>query len=373
MTDRRTLSLRLLIAVGLTSLVVVMTVVATYVTRDGPPSPPAPDAPDAADWDTLVDLDGEWAFRIGDDPAWAAAEVPDAGWGRIAAPGTWEDGGYHGYDGFAWYRRAFELTPEALERARRGPATLHLGRIDDSDEVWVNGLFVGKGGRMPRDQYATGLFVRRAYTLPPDVLRAGRNTVAVRVYDGGLEGGFTSGPLALSVPTPQNPATVQPDVDLAGWWRLRLGDDARYAEPGLDLATWDSLRVPGTFEAQGRSYDGLAWLRTEVELTEAAAADEMLLVLGAVDDLDQAFVNGVMVGATGNLETRAVSGDEYLRERVYRVPAGLLRPGRNAVAVRVYDGLFDGGITAGPVGLMRPKTLAERDALREAAERGDDS
>ena len=362
---------RVLAAVAMTSLVVVAAVVATWLHRDGPPPPPPPlpGAPDPADWDTLVDLAGDWGFRIGDDPAWARAEVSDAGWSRLAAPGTWEDGGYHGYDGFAWYRTAFELSPEAAERARRGPASLHLGRIDDADEVWVNGLFVGRGGRMPRDRYATGLFAFRSYPLPPDVLRAGRNTVAVRVYDGGLEGGILHGPLALAVPTLQNPAGVRPDVDLSGWWRLRLGDDLAYAEPEARVAAWDSLRVPGTFEAQGHRYDGLAWLRTEVELSASEAGDEMLLVLGAVDDLDQAYVNGVLVGATGDLEARAIAGDEWQRERVYRVPAGLLRAGRNVVAVRLYDGLFDGGITAGPVGLMRPKTYAQR-AARRAAQDG---
>ena len=363
MTDRR--ATRVLAAVGMTSVVVVATLVATWtLDRVGPPPPaPAPGVPDPADWDTLVDLAGDWDFRVGDDRAWADGRS-GAGWSRIAAPGAWENAGYHGYDGFAWYRTTFELSGDALDRARRGPTAVHLGRIDDADEVWVNGLFVGKSGRMPADTYATGLFAFRTYALPPDVLRAGTNTIAVRVYDGGLEGGLLEGPLALVAPTAQNPASMPLVADLAGDWRLRLGDDPGYADPALDDADWASLRVPGTWEPQGYAYDGFAWVRAEFELSAGDADDESLLVLGAVDDLDQAFVNGVMVGATGDIESRVVVGDEWQRERAYRVPAGVLRPGRNVVAVRIYDGFLDGGIYRGPVGLAAPKDYDARLARR---------
>lgn len=366
MTDRHN---RVWEAVVLASILVVAVVATMWVRRGDPqrrpPPPPTPaaGAPDAAEWDTLVDLAGQWQFRIGDDRTWAADDVAEGasatGWSRVAVPGAWENSGFHGYDGFAWYRTAFILSGDTGQRALDGPAYLLLGRIDDADEVWVNGTLVGSAGRMP-PSYATGLFGFRVYRVPPDILRQGANTLAVRVYDGGLEGGILEGPLALAVPTPQNPASAEMVADLAGGWRFRLGDDPDYADPALDDSGWERLRVPGTWEAQGFDYDGTAWARTAVDLSAEEARQELLLVLGAVDDLDQTFVNGVLIGATGNLESRGISGDEWQRERAYRVPSGLLGAGRNVIAVRIYDAYLDGGIYRGPVGLMSEKAYASR-------------
>ena len=321
---------------------------------DDPAMPPAPD-----DWTTLADLSGEWAFRIGDSPRWAT-EPTDAGWDRVPVPGAWEDAGYHGYDGTAWYRTTFALGAEGARLAETAPPFLLLGRIDDVDEVWLNGERVGRGGHRPPD-YRTAAFSFRTYRLPPGLLRAdGPNVLAVRVYDAGLEGGILEGPVALAVPTDRNPAGVPFAADLAGDWRFSPGDGA-WAVPDLDDAGWDTLRVPGVWETQGhRDLDGLAWYRKRVDLPAATAAQDLVLVLGAVDDLDETFVNGVRVGATGDVGGGAVRGDEWLVERAYPVPARLLRPGENVVAVRVYDALVDGGIHRGPVALMTAEAYAER-------------
>ena len=53
-----------------------------------------------------------------------------------------------------------------------------------------------------------------------------------------------------------------------------------------------------------------------------------------VDDIDTTFVNGVNVGATVG----------YNLVRKYPVAAGMLKPGRNVVAVRVLDTGGGGGI-----------------------------
>ena len=140
--------------------------------------PPAP-----ADWQTLVDLRGMWAFRIGGDSTWNDGKE----WDRIPVPAAWENAGYHGYDGTAWYRTTFELDAEAASLAEKESAHLLLGRIDDVDEVWLNGERVGATGRPPPD-YQTAAFGFRVYRVPPALLRADRpNVLTVRVYDAGLE------------------------------------------------------------------------------------------------------------------------------------------------------------------------------------------
>ena len=323
------------------------------------PSDPANEPPALDDWAVVADLSGEWAFRIGDSLDWAAGPT-DAGWDRVAVPSTWEDAGYHGYDGTAWYRTAFSLDPADAETVRAAPPYLLLGRIDDVDEVWLNGVAVGQSGHRP-PAYRTAAFSYRTYRLPPGLLRpTGPNTLAVRVFDAGLAGGIIEGPVALAVPTARNPDGVPFAADLSGDWRFAPGDGP-WAAPDLDDRTWDTLRVPGVWETQGHpALGGWAWYRKRVELPSEAAGRDLVLVLGAVDDLDETFVNGVRVGSTGDVAVGAVRGDEWVQERAYPVPAALLRPGENVVAVRVYDGPVDGGIHRGPVALLTAEAYAER-------------
>ena len=51
-----------------------------------------------------VKLDTNWKFKTGDDPAWASPGFDDASWGTIDPKTIWEEQGYKGYNGFAWYR-----------------------------------------------------------------------------------------------------------------------------------------------------------------------------------------------------------------------------------------------------------------------------
>jgi sialate O-acetylesterase len=125
------------------------------------------------------------------------------GWDRIAVPSQWEDAGFDGMDGVAWYRTSFELTADDAKEGVR----LGLGMIDDSDIAWVNGREVGR---------MTLAWNRvRLYDVPPALLRPGRNVVAVRVEDTGGGGGIWGQPdlLYVEVAGRRRP--------LAGEWRFR--------------------------------------------------------------------------------------------------------------------------------------------------------
>jgi hypothetical protein len=134
-----------------------------------------------------IPLRGGWKFRAGDDARYAAREMDDTTWETIPVPATWEQSGHPRYDGFAWYRTRFTLpipSPERSGGVVTFPAALELGRIDDTDETFVNGVKVGQTGEWQRF---------RRYVIPEGVLRwGGENTIAIRVYDGDGGGGFWS-------------------------------------------------------------------------------------------------------------------------------------------------------------------------------------
>jgi len=110
---------------------------------------------------------------------------------------------------------------------------------------------------------------------------------------------------------------------------------ALWAAPTLDETGWRPIHVPALWETQGYDgVDGIAWYRTTVTLSAEEAARGARLVLGAIDDNDITWVNGVEVGRTNG----------YNVPRSYEVPASALQAGANVIAVRVTDGGGGGGI-----------------------------
>jgi sialate O-acetylesterase len=79
-------------------------------------------------------------------------------------------------------------------------------------------------------------------------------------------------------------------------------------------------------------------------------------MLGKIDDVDQTYINGVLVASTGtfpkNRDNWGGYGQEYNAQRGYYIPAGLLKKGTNVIAVRVLDTGGVGGIYEGPLGLL---------------------
>ena len=111
---------------------------------------------------------------------------------------------------------------------------------------------------------------------------------------------------------------------------------AVWADPDMDVADWAEIIVPSNWEAAGYpEVDGVAWYRTTVDLTEDQIGSGLAtLYLSQVDDDDMTWVNGTLVGQTWG----------WTIEREYTIPSGVLRPGPNTIAVRVQDGLANGGM-----------------------------
>ena len=109
--------------------------------------------------------------------------------------------------------------------------------------------------------------------------------------------------------------------------------------PDYDDSTWKAVSVPVKFEKQfNANFDGCAWYRRSVDLSAEQAAAEATLTLGPIDDTDETWVNGTLVGS--NLPCGA--------PRVYPIPVGVLREGRNVIAVRITDNQGVGGFTGKP-------------------------
>ncbi|MGI5868318.1 MAG: sialate O-acetylesterase [Kiritimatiellia bacterium] len=168
-----------------------------------------------------------WEAKL--DPYSHAEEKPyhegfdDASWGKVALPQTFERHVAPDFDGVVWYRLRVTLTPAQAEAA----ATLKLGRIDDQDETYVNGVRVGG--------LASHAAVRR-YEVPAKALKAGENVITVRVQDNGWGGGFIGKAEELVL------ETVDGALPLAGEWVCKVGEKLKDSKPeNLDAPSANSF------------------------------------------------------------------------------------------------------------------------------------
>ncbi len=96
--------------------------------------------------------------------------------------------------------------------------------------------------------------------------------------------------------------------------------------PECDDTAWNRIEVPLNFQGtELERLKGSVWFRREFFLPEDLASEEAKLSLGTIIDADTTYLNGVEVGNTTY---------KYPPRR-YRIPEGVLKAGRNVLAVRV--------------------------------------
>ena len=158
------------------------------------------------------------------------------------------------------------------------------------------------------------------------------------------------------------PASPPTEISLSGKWKAMLTnplpqtgvDEAHPTDKGpsavalahvaLDADETGMQEVP--VSRQWRSYggawakaDGEALFRRVIDIPAAWAGKDLTLSLGVVDDFDTAYFDGTPVGSTGSSNKNFWSVP-----RLYTVPGALVKAGRHAICVRVFDHFNGGGL-----------------------------
>ncbi len=145
--------------------------------------------------------------------------------------------------------------------------------------------------------------------------------------------------------------------DIETFYKKEIDACANSASGDLDDSSWKTMTVPGSFESNDINIDGVVWGRKTVELPASWAGKDLSLSLGALDDVDQTYFNGVKVG-----ETSVNQNEFWALKRVYKVPGNLVKAGKNVIATRVFDMFMTGGMM-GPSNLMKLENGKESIAL----------
>jgi sialate O-acetylesterase len=186
-----------------------------------------------------------------------------------------------------------------------------------------------------------GRELRKTAKVPIGLIDATWGGTAIQAWTSrqGLSGLKTYDQALATLPDyVRNPAAQQAKwaAQLDGWVAEKAPDARDGARLDVDDRAWKTMPMEGFWEdaaAELATFDGLVWLRAQITLTKAQAAQGATLNLGPIDDMDTTFVNGREVGATQGWDT----------PRAYRLAPGALKAGRNLVAVRVIDTGGGGG------------------------------
>ena len=108
------------------------------------------------------------AADLGLQQNWSAEKLDTRLWKSINIPGKLKEQGYVLPNGSFWVRKTISLTDEQAKKS----GTVWLGCIVDGDQVFLNGQSIGQIGY----QYPP-----RIYAVPANLLKAGENTLSIRV------------------------------------------------------------------------------------------------------------------------------------------------------------------------------------------------
>ena len=143
--------------------------------------------------------------NFNDVDQWMKADYDDSHWSHMKLPGQWENQvkGLKYLDGSVWFRKNFTLGREEEGK----PAKIHLAMIDDNDRTYINGVPVG----------STFIWNKiRIYGVPENVLKKGKNVVAIRVEDSGGGGGIYGNSDDMKI------IVNRKQISLAGEWSFKV-------------------------------------------------------------------------------------------------------------------------------------------------------
>jgi sialate O-acetylesterase len=147
--------------------------------------------------------DNAWFSPLLDDSGWTPVTLHD-GFAKLGAPDT---------PAVVYFRKTISLPENAATRG----AKIQLGIVERMDTVHINGRWIGASAWVENP---------RNYPIPGDVLRAGENSIVIRVFKGEPDGGFRSPPGQLKIVLGD-----QSEIPLSGEWRGKLSVDARPPHP----------------------------------------------------------------------------------------------------------------------------------------------
>jgi len=148
-------------------------------------------------------------------------------------------------------------------------------------------------------------------------------------------------------------AALAQTVNLPKESKFKFGDNPEWANPSFNDNDWSTQLLAKSFKKDS-SY---AWYRIKIVIPSSlktGTGKGLKLYLGKIDDIDQTYFNGKMVGESGSFPPKYVS--QWEKQRMYIIPEKDVQWDKeNIIAVRIYNlvggmGMWEGPYTIEPFG-----------------------
>ena len=274
---------------------------------------------------------------------WFSADLDDGDWKTVALPDAFRELDVPEAPSLCYFRKTVEL-PDPLPA---GNAHILLGKIEKMDLVKVNGQQVGS------DSWE-GNF--RNYGIAPNILKSGKNVVAVRVLKTAKDGGFRSQPEEMKLVLGDGT-----EVSFADGWKGKVSVDARPPQPlPSDYAVWPTM--PAVLyngmiaPVAPLSITGAIWYQGEANAGRAEQYRKLLPTM--IGDWRSLFDQGdfpfYIVSLAAFMEHRDQPGDDSWAE---------IREAQDQVAQTIENSGLAVAIDVGDAGDIHPrdkKTVGDR-------------
>lgn len=101
---------------------------------------------------------------------------------------------------------------------------------------------------------------------------------------------------------------------------------------------WEPIMIPSRIEKTLPSFDGVVFYQTTVDIPQSLIGGDAVINFGGIDDLDVTYFNETEIGTT----------DGFLLNRNYKIPANIIKPGKNVIMMKMVDTGGDGGFMGRP-------------------------
>lgn len=129
--------------------------------------------------------------------------------------------------------------------------------------------------------------------------------------------------------------TIQNDITLENNWNTTLKNNDlgvinNWKSNTTDTSTWPSVTIPFS-----KKDIGSVWYKKDIVVSSETAANDAILQLGTLIEVDSTYVNGKFVG---------FNNTDWATRR-YTIPANTLVPGNNTITVRLVNNSLTGGFS----------------------------
>lgn len=151
-------------------------------------------------------------------------------------------------------------------------------------------------------------------------------------------------------------------------WRFKAEDNLDFKLPQHDDTDWQIIKsFPHNWRDPSQpnpSKSNIAWYRLHLRFNPDTKPKSQTLKLGPLNDIDETFFNGKLIGSTGSIESELIDpeGHSYDKVRLYHIPFNLIKPSSdNVISIRVRSFFPDEGgfrtpdatVTIGPADEVR--------------------